>query len=166
SIEATDTIALQVALERRLTTLTVVPAFLFAFLALLHLALYLFYPKARENLFYALAMAGFTAILVFDLESKQATSEVWRALVFRFLIASVLATIFFSMLTYYAVRTRAFPRTWIAFGAVGAVLMSLNFLDPDPPSPWIWYVYFGLLIGEVIRMKITGGTVEREGIET
>ncbi len=169
SIETTDTGALQVAAERRQVTwqflFLVVPAVLAAFLALLHLALYLFYPKARENLFYALAMAAFAAILVFELESRQATSEVWGALAFRFLVASTLATVFFSLLTYYAVRTRAFPRTWIAFGAVGAALMLLIFLNPARPSLWIWYGYFGLLLVEVIRVEATGGTVAREGVK-
>src|SRR6185436_18305725 len=156
-------IALQVALERRLTTLTVVPAFLFAFLALLHLALFLFYPKARENLFYALALAGFTAILASESGFARATNDAGMALTLRLARSSTLATIFFCLLTYYTVRTRAFPRTWIAFAAAAVALTLLIFFGPYPPSPWIWYVYFGLMLVEIIRVEATGGTVEREG---
>lgn len=169
SIEAPDTAELQAAAEERRSTrlsfFTLVPAFLAACLGLLHLALFLFYPKARENLFYALTMAGFTAILVSDLGTQPAASEVWGPLAYRSIIASALATIFFALLTYYSVRTSTFPRTWIAFGVVGAALIAWTFLDPEPPPLWIWYAYFGLQVAEVIRVEVFGRPVEREGIK-
>ena len=55
----------------RLILFTAVPAFLAAFLALLHLALFLSYRKARENLFYALAMAASAAIATCDLAGRR-----------------------------------------------------------------------------------------------
>lgn len=48
-----------------------VPAFLSGSLALLHLALFLSYPKARENLFYALTMIAFAGIMTSDLALEQ-----------------------------------------------------------------------------------------------
>ena len=66
------------------------------------------------------------------------------------------------LLTYYSVRTRTFPRSWIAFASGGVALAVLTFLHPHP-SPWIWYVYFGLAVIEVIRVEASGRTVEREG---
>ena len=165
SIEATDTIALQVAFERRLVTFTVVPAFLTAFLALFHLALFAFYPKARENLFYALVLVAFTAMLASDFGFVHATSDAGKALALRLARSSVLLAIFFILLTYYAVRTRVFPRTWIAFAAAGVALTWLTFFGPYPPAKLIWYVYFGLMVVETIRVETTGETVKREGVK-
>jgi serine phosphatase RsbU (regulator of sigma subunit) len=167
SIEPKDAAAFQLVRERRRTTVlilfTVVPAFLAAFLALLHLALFLSYRKARENLFYALAMAASAAIAACDLASEWTSSESGRILALRLVFCSVLALTFFILLTYYAVRTLTFPRTWVAFAAGGVALTVLTFLLPHPP-PWIWYGYFGLVVIEVIRVEASGETVEREGV--
>lgn len=167
TLETPDIAELQVTAEgRRVTSLsfrTLVPAILAAFLALLHLALFLFYPKARENLFYALAMAGFAAVFILDLANQRAATEAGKALTYRGLLASVVATIFFSLLTYYSARIRPFPRTWMAFAAVGAALIAWIFLSPGLPSLWIWYAYFGLQVLEVIRVEASGRAVERDG---
>lgn len=164
AIEPADAEALRLAAEQRPSLQRVARQGVFtavpAFLALLHLALFLSYRKARENLFYALAMAAWAATVFFNL--SVAMNE---ALVHRILIACVLATIFFSLLTYYSVRTRALPRTWIAFAASGTALIALTFLHPDPPSfVWIWYLYFGFMVVEIVRVEASGGTVAREGI--
>ncbi|HWN44849.1 MAG TPA: SpoIIE family protein phosphatase [Thermoanaerobaculia bacterium] len=156
TIEPRDAAALRLAAKQRLNTLRSVFTAVPAYLVLLHLALFLSYPKARENLFYALAMAFWAATVFFT--GSPAASD-------RILIASALATIFFSLLTYYAVRTRALPRTWIVFAAVAAALTGLIFLHPDPMSfVWIWYLYFGLMVAEILRVEATGGAVEREGV--
>lgn len=166
TMERTDAIALQVAGAQRwvarLAVFTTVPAFL----ALFHLALFLSYPKARENLFYALTMAASAGVVVSDVGLGHAASELWSALAPRFVMSSILATIFFSLLTFYAVRTRAFPRTWLAFSVVGVALIVLTWAVPDPRRfSWIWSVYFGLMIVEIIRVEATGGTVAREGVQ-
>jgi serine phosphatase RsbU (regulator of sigma subunit) len=162
SIEKTDAAALQVAAERLSAMLLAVFTAVPAFLALLHLALFLSYPKARENLFYALAMVAFAAIVVSDLGLGRGNS----ALAVRLTAASILVTIFFFLLTYYAVRTRAFPRLWIAFAAMAGVMILWIFLNPDLPSEWGWFAYFGLMVVEVIRVEATGEKVKREGVKT
>jgi serine phosphatase RsbU (regulator of sigma subunit) len=167
SIEPRDAEALRLAAKQRPNlrriafqgVFTAVPAFL----ALFHLALFVFYPKARENLFYALSMAAWAATVFFN--NVQPTTEASEDLVVRLVIASVLATIFFSLLTYYAVRTRVLPRTWIAFAAMGAAFLGLTFLHPDPLSfIWIWYLYFGFMVVEIVRVEVAGKMVEREGV--
>ena len=165
--EGTDATAAQLTAERRkamrMIVFTVMPAFLVAFLALFHLTVFLSYPKARENFFYALTMAASAAMLLSDLATDLATSRAGNLLAHRLITATSLLTIFFGLLTYYAVRTRAFPRTWIAFAAVGGALISWSFLRPGLPDSWIWYVYFGLMVAEILRVEALGGTVEREG---
>lgn len=166
SVEPRGGEALRLGLERRLTTRRVAYQGVFTalpvFLALFHLALFLSYRKARENLFYALAMFAWASTVYFN--NSVPASEAGETLGLRIIIASVLAINFFSLLTVYAVRTRALPRTWIAFAALAATLIGWTFLHPDPASfVWIWYVYFGLLVAEIVRMERSGGTVAREG---
>jgi hypothetical protein len=167
SIEPREAEALRLAAAQRTNAQRVVLQGVFtavaAVLALFHLAMYLSYRKARENLFYALAMASWATTVFFN--HAAITSEAGETLALRIIIASVLATIFFSLLTYYAVRTPRLPRTWILFAALGAVLAGLVFLHPEPSSfVWIWHVYFGLLVLEIFRVERSGGRVAREGI--
>ncbi|HEX3131926.1 MAG TPA: SpoIIE family protein phosphatase [Thermoanaerobaculia bacterium] len=162
SIEPTSAAALQLAAERRQAlkdaALSVVPAVLAAFLALFHLALYFFYPKARENLFYALTVAQTAAMLLVGLVPMDPDLSV------RLFVSGILLTTFFGVLTYYEVRVPVFPRTWTAIAATGAGLILLVFLHPEPPYSWIWTGYFGLVVLEILRMEITRReTIHREG---
>lgn len=166
SLETPDSVALQAAgAERRGARLAIFAA-VPAFLALFHLALFWSYPKARENLFYALTMAASAAIVAFDMGLGAATNPAWRALSDRLAVSAVLATVLFSLLTIYAVRTRAFPRTWIAFAWLGGLLLAVVWIVPAPPLAAIWSVYFGLTLLEVLRLELRGGTVAREGVKT
>jgi serine phosphatase RsbU (regulator of sigma subunit) len=168
SIERTDATAIGLASERRSTTRLalrmLVPAFLAGFLALLHLSLFLSYPKARENLFYALAMAACAVIFLSDLRFARATSATEMTVALRLVTSSALAATFFGLLTYYALRARAFPRTWIAFAALGVALMSWAVFHPNPPFDWIWNGYLGLMAVAMIHVEASGRTVRREGL--
>lgn len=166
SLERPDAEAIRSASERRRMTLSAILTAVPAFLALFHFALFLSYPKARENLFYALFLAASAAIMVSDWTLPQVASGYWSARAWRLEIASVLATIFFGLLTYYALRTRVFPRTWIAFTVLGAALMSLILFYPNPPAIlWTWPLYFGLMVVEIVRVETFGQTVQREGMQ-
>jgi len=167
TIEPRDAEALRLAAEQGPNTWRVAMRSVFTavpvLLALFHLALFLSYPKARENLFYSLAMTSWAAMAFVN--HSVPTFEAGETLALRLLIASVLATIFFSLLTFHAVRTRTLPRTWIVFAALAAALIGLTFLHPDPQSfIWIWYLYFGLMVAEIVRVEVTG-TVAREGVK-
>jgi serine phosphatase RsbU (regulator of sigma subunit) len=162
SIEPTGALDLQLAAERRQasigTALIAVAAFLAAFLALFHLALFLFYPRARENLFYALTVAASAAMLFLG------RVPVAPDLLSRLFMSGALIGTFFGLLTYYSVRMPVLPRAWIAIGALGVGLILLIFLHPNPPYSWIWPVYFGLMVLEIVRVEATSRpAVGREG---
>lgn len=168
TIEKTDATAVQLAAARLrgtiVTAFTAMPALLVTFLGLFHLTVFLSYPKSRENLFYALAMMASAGIFLSDLGSDWATGPEGVLLAHRMARLTTLLTIFFGLLTYYAVRTRVFPRTWIAIAAIGLALIAWVFLQPGLPTLWIWYSYFGLATAEVLRVEVLGATVKREGV--
>jgi serine phosphatase RsbU (regulator of sigma subunit) len=132
------------------------------FLALLHLALYFFYPKMRENLFYAFCMAAFAVIVFCEFESAHTTSSAALLPLRRFGTSAVFAAILFGLLAYYAVRTRPWPRSWRPFAAAGAVLIVASLFQPLLFGGWAWYLYFAAMIGEIVRVEWSHKTIERE----
>jgi serine phosphatase RsbU (regulator of sigma subunit) len=139
--------------------LTVIPLFL----GILHLGLFGFYPKARENLFYALYMLAF-AVIVYSaagglgLLSTAAAQELQDLS-----IIPAVAAILFGLFTYYALRTRPFPRTWVAFVILAPVPVAVGILNPGQVAGWCWVPYFGLTVVEIVRVEASGKTVAPEG---
>jgi serine phosphatase RsbU (regulator of sigma subunit) len=133
------------------------------FLALLHLAFYWFNPKTRENLFFSACMAVFAFMVFRDFEIARTAVPSQVDLLNRLAAPGPIALILFGLLTYYAVRTRPFPRTWIAFTAAAAVLIPACFLDPGTFSS-SWYFYFGAMVAEIARVEVKGKPVKREGV--
>jgi serine phosphatase RsbU (regulator of sigma subunit) len=133
------------------------------FVTLLHLALFCFYPRLRENLFYALNMAVLALIVVRDFENARVGHPPWLPLVSRLATPAPPAAIFLGLLTYYAVRTRPFPSAWKAFGAAAAVLMPAVALSPEPLASLLWCAYLAAMIAEIVRVERSGRTIEREG---
>jgi len=136
------------------------------FLALLHLALYWFYPRVRENLFYALCMAAFAVIVYCGFQGAHTTSAAGLLLLQRLSTSSVFAAILFGLLAFYARRTKPFPRTWKAFTVVGVALMVASLFEPDPFAGLVWYLYFAAMIGEIVRVELSHRTIAREGSGT
>ena len=134
-------------------------------LALLHLALFWSFPKARENLFYALSMVGFVGIVACDGELTQWTADAWRRIANRINTPLVLLTLLSVLLMYYALRTSPFPRTWKAFAGAAAVLALGAIAYPHPPmTTWAWYLFFAAIPFEVRHVERSGHVVKREGI--
>lgn len=131
-------------------------------LALLHFGLFLFYPKARENLFCALCMLSFAVIVSGSFAGELGARGQFLFFFQRLNFAAVVSAITFGLLTYFAVRTERMPRSWKLF--VGAaVLMTLA-------NPWMseqfgtvcWSLLFAASIAEIIRVEASGRTVSRE----
>ena len=163
AIETVGASARRAAAERRDLIMGIAFIAIPASLALLHLALFWAYPKARENLFYALWMSAFAGVVTGNTLARELASETGRELAARITIPLVLGAIFSVLLTYYAVRTRPFPRVWRAFAAVGAALAVVAFLMPGAVASWTWYLYFAAVAVEIIRVERSGRTVPREG---
>ena len=162
--EADAVVAARAAVATRNGILLVALATVLVFVALLHGALYCFYPKLRENLFYAIFMAIF-AVVVFNASvNVRATRAPWEELLNRVMTPAPILIILLGQLTYYAVRTRPFPRSWKLFAAAAAVLAPASYFSPEPYATLIWCGYFAVMLGEVVRVELSGRTVAREGV--
>ncbi len=99
----------------------------------LHLVLFGFDPRAREHLFYACEMGAFAIIVLKeyreDLLATEAQREALDVLCQGIPVVAILA----GLLTYYAVRTSPFPRTWRAFAGAAAALF-VAFVRRGPPA--------------------------------
>lgn len=131
------------------------------FLALLHLALYAFDRRGRENLFYACEMAAFGLIIVHDF--REAVLPARQQITERLNDGAPLLAIFFALLTYYAIRTARLPRTWRLFALVGGTCFVASYVAPDSIDQYLWIGYFVAMLVEVVRVERREPTVEREG---
>ncbi|HEV8581351.1 MAG TPA: SpoIIE family protein phosphatase [Thermoanaerobaculia bacterium] len=133
------------------------------FLALLHLALFSFDPRARENLFYALEMFTFAAIVLREYRDVLLVSNAQRDLADRVGEGLPIVAILFGALTYYAIRTRPWPKSWRAIAAAGAALYPLSFLLNSNLVEYSWIVYFLALVIEIFRLERGKRIVKRQG---
>jgi serine phosphatase RsbU (regulator of sigma subunit) len=155
--------AARVALARRINALLGSLVAILVFVALLHLALYSFYPPMRENLFYALYMAVFAFIVFRDVASGAIPQPAWVGPLNRWGSPAPVVAVLLGFLTYLAVRTRPLARSWRAFAVVALVFVPAVYFAPEPYSTWLWFGYFVATAAEVVRIEATGRTVAREG---
>jgi hypothetical protein len=132
------------------------------FLALFHLVLFGFNPRARENLFYALEMLTFAGIVLREYRGVLLATEAQRAIADGVGHGLPSIAILFGALTYYALRTRPWPRWWRAFVATGVLLYGASYFD-STLSDYGWMVYFLALIVEIARIEHGRTLVKREG---
>jgi hypothetical protein len=132
------------------------------FLALFHLTLFGFNPRARENLFYALEMLTFAGIVLREYRSVLLATEAQRAIADRAGNGLPIIAILFGALTYYALRTRPWPKSWRLFVAAGVVLYGASFLN-SRVLDYGWMLYFFALIAEIIRIERGRTIMKREG---
>ncbi len=135
-----------------------------ASLALLHLALFWAYPKARENLFYALWMMAFAAVVLCNHLARELGTESARALLVRLSIFPVMAGLLFVLLTYYAIRTRPFPKSWRFFTAFAAAVAIVAAAVGRGLPGRAWYVFLPAMAIEIWRVERSRRTLARSDL--
>ncbi len=130
------------------------------FLAFLHLALFGFDRRARENLFYAVEMAAFSLVVLHDVRAVILPNQMLQRLVGEIGTGAPTIAILFALLTFYAVRTERFPRTWKPFVAGAVSVLAAGYF-----IRWVgdygWVLYLVAMVIEVFRVEHTGRTIER-----
>ncbi len=142
--------------------LTVIPLLL----GFLHLGLFAFYPKARENLFYALNMLAFAVIVFSDSQGVAGFSIAGARSLGRFSTVAAVAAILFGLFTYYALRTRRFPRSWVLFALLAPVPVAIGVVSTGQIAGWCWVPFFAATVVEIVRIEASGKTVRPQGGRT
>jgi hypothetical protein len=133
-------------------------------LAFIHLGLYISDRRSRENLFLTLTLASFSALVASSALADFRSEYPAMLLAGRLLTPAIISSAFFSLMTYYVIRRRPFPRTWIAFALVGALVAIATFFTPESTlRNAAWSLYFILLIVEVIRLEVKSPTRPETG---
>lgn len=123
-------------------------------LALLHVGLYLSDRRARENLFLALSLASFAGIVAFSAAADLGQAYAALDAAARLVTPCILGAVFFTQMTYYSIRRQAWPRTWMAFAAAGAVLAVATFLVASSDfRNAAWSLFFLATLVDEIRVE-------------
>lgn len=133
------------------------------FVTLLHLALFAFDRRARENLYYAGQMAISAVLILREFRASLVPGLLERELLDRWGSGLPALASLFGLLTYYTVRTRPFPRSARPLLAAGVVLFGAAYVW-DPAAEHGWIVYFAAVVLEVVRLERRGRVVPREGM--
>jgi serine phosphatase RsbU (regulator of sigma subunit) len=131
-------------------------AFLLAF-AIMHLLLFVFYPKAKENLLYSISMFSFAIVIYTDTQSNFVHSILTAIDISIVNSISAQTAILFGLLTVYASTYIKIPRYSLIFIAVSTLFVLNTLLLPFGTAEYIqyaFYVYALILSLEILRVFI------------
>lgn len=147
-----DFIAGRVAEVRLLSIYQIVFSIVPLTLALIHLLLFLFYPAARENLFFAICLIGFAGISFFSFYpvfTGEVSRYVWSS---RLEIFSLLLAICFGLLTLYSRGYERLPRRYLFFPIAATILYLLTWFKPGLTTSLILYGFLTVASLELLRV--------------
>jgi serine phosphatase RsbU (regulator of sigma subunit) len=130
-------------------------AFIIAF-AVMHLLLFVFYPKAKENLFYSISMFGF-AIVMYTAWQTSFVDTVFKIFTLTTINSlAVQAAMLFGLLTIYASSYEKMPKQYLVFVAISSTFALLTIISPGPDriADYIFYSYAVITILEMVRVVI------------
>jgi serine phosphatase RsbU (regulator of sigma subunit) len=131
-------------------------AFLLAF-AIMHLLLFIFYPKAKENVLYSISMFSFATVIYTDTQTNFVYSILTVIDLSIINSIAVQIAILFGLLTVYAGTYNKIPRYSFIFIAVSTLFVLHTILLPsgrDDFMQYVFYVYAIVLSLEILRVFI------------
>ncbi|HSP89108.1 MAG TPA: SpoIIE family protein phosphatase [Ignavibacteriaceae bacterium] len=140
---------------------SLVPSILF----LLHLLLYSFYRKQKANLFYSFCMLGFAGITYFGFERYVSTEPSVIILYYQLNAVSSPVTIFFGLLTAYAIIYKKLPKRWMVYAVIFISIVLLEIFNPVSSTVGlVIYFFFGLTIIDIFLSALKGkNQINRKG---
>lgn len=151
---------------RQLTTSQVLLPVVALTLGIIHLFLFVFLPRFRENLFFALFMFFWGGYLWLSIQGAFFTSVGDIVTAIRVATALISGSVIAGLLTVYARFLSKVPRSGFGFIGACALLAMWGFFFPisEPVTEYAIYAVIGLTTLEVLRVFVTAGrTPLREG---
>lgn len=134
-------------------------------LALLHLLMFAFYPRARENFFYALCMISFAMLTFsnFQWPFSQNAAEIlfWNKITY----LSVNLSVLFALLTVYITIDKRLPRHSYIFIAIVVLFLIWGFFSTKQIHLLIFYIFLGITAAEILRTVLLPRFLKRKGNE-
>ncbi len=118
---------------------TIIPLILF----FLHIFIYSFNPKRRENLFYAFCLLGFAGLTYFNFEKYLATDPDTIILLYKLNGISIPVAIFFGLMTYFSLEYIKIPKRWKLYFAFFIFISVWNFYSLNKALV-MNYIFFGI----------------------
>ncbi|UCH65032.1 MAG: SpoIIE family protein phosphatase [Ignavibacterium sp.] len=131
-------------------------AFLLAF-AIMHLLLFVFYPKAKENLLYSISMLSFAIGIYTDRQGNFVHSILTAIDIAIINSIAVQTAILFGLLTVYASTYFKIPRYSLIFITVSTLFVLHTIILPIGRNEYIqyaFYIYAIILSLEILRVVI------------
>ena len=131
-------------------------AFLLAF-AIMHLLIFIFYPKTKENLFYSISMLSFAVVVYVSMQTAFIHSVLAAINLSIINSTSVQISLLFGLLTVYASSYSKMPKQYLVFVIISALFIFRTIFFPILGSPYVdysFYVYGLIMTFEIFRIVV------------
>ena len=137
-------------------------SFILAF-AIMHLLLFIFYPVAKENLFYAISMLSFAVVIYTSVQNNFNNSILLSITLSTINSVSVQLSLLFGLLTVYASSYNKIPKRYIYFVILSALFVIQTIFFPllgGDIADIIFFVFAGIITAEIVKAVIR--TIKRK----
>lgn len=128
-------------------------AFILAF-AIMHLLLFIFYPSAKENLFYSISMLSFAVVIYTSVQSNFVNSILTSLSISTINSVAVQISLLFGLLTVYSSSYGSIPKRSKYFIIVAALFLVQTIFFPFWEREYfdfLFFIYAGIITAEIIR---------------
>ncbi|NWF89662.1 MAG: SpoIIE family protein phosphatase [Ignavibacteriaceae bacterium] len=131
-------------------------AFVLAF-AIMHFLLYIFYPKAKGNLYYSICMLAFAGVVYTGMEGAFITSMVDAITVFLINTLSIQLSMLFGLLTVYYSTFNKIPKRFTFFLIISGFFILQTVFFPFLGGKFLdytFYIYIIIVSVEIVSVVI------------
>lgn len=131
-------------------------AFILAF-AIMHLLLFIFYPKVKENLFYSISMLSFAIVIYTSVQNNFLTSSLVGITLSQLNSLSVQLSVLFGLLTVYSSSYEQMPKQYKYFLLVSSIFVIQSLFFPSLNGGIFdiaFFIYVGIITVEIVRSVI------------
>ena len=131
-------------------------AFILAF-AIMHLLLFIFYPIAKENLFYSISMFSFSVVIYTSIQNNFINSILTTITLSTINGLSVQLSLLFGLLTVYASSYSKMPKQYLFFVVFSTLFIIHTIFFPfwsEDIADIAFFVFAGIITVEIVRSVI------------
>jgi len=131
-------------------------AFILAF-AIMHLLLFIFYPIAKENLFYSISMFSFSVVIYTSIQNNFINSILTTITLSTINGLSVQLSLLFGLLTVYASSYNKMPKQYLFFVVFSTLFIIHTIFFPfwgEDIADIAFFIFAGIITIEIVRSVI------------